>query len=154
MPLPCNRNHAGRPDRGFTLLELLVVLTILGLVYALALPSFSGVFASSRLNTATRDLLTALREARATALVSGDDVAFVVDPAARRWRAGDRTGGFDDDVTVTLMVPPVGRYGDGRQAIRFFPDGGATGGKIFLSGSAGRRRIDVHWLTGRVDEIR
>ncbi len=140
-----------RRPNGFTLLELLVVLAVLGLIYALALPALSGVVAGPRLDGEARHLVAALREARSTAIVGGRAVAFRVDAGAGTWRAGDRRGRIDRRLTLGLETPPGGAE---PAAIRFFPDGGATGGRLTLAGAAGVRHVDVHWLTGRVTQNR
>jgi len=130
------------------LLEVLVVMTILGLVYLLALPALSGAFAGPRLEREARQLVAALREARSVAIVDGREVRFRVDRHA--WRYRDRHRAVPEGMTLALRAPPGGSGADGHSAIRFFADGGATGGRLTLSGGAGVRHIDVHWLTGRV----
>jgi general secretion pathway protein H len=35
-------------------------------------------------------------------------------------------------------------------AIRFYPDGGSTGGRVTLSAGERKFDVDVDWLTGRV----
>jgi general secretion pathway protein H len=40
--------------------------------------------------------------------------------------------------------------GDKIGAIRFFPDGGSTGGRITLAAGERKYDVDVDWLTGRV----
>ncbi len=137
---------------GFTLLEVLVVMTILGLVYLLALPALSGAFAGPRLEREARQLVAALRQARATAILRGREVRFRVDRGG--WRYHDRHRAVPEGLTLVLQAPPGGSGEDGRPAIRFFADGGATGGRLTLSGGAGVRHIDVHWLTGHVTQSR
>ncbi|MFQ5955240.1 MAG: GspH/FimT family protein [Kiloniellales bacterium] len=149
-----HRYDPSRRLNGFTLLELLVVLAVLGLVYALALPSLSGVLAGPRLDREARQLVSALREARSNAIVGGREVAFTVDAAAGAWRYGDRRGLVNRRLSLSLQTPPGGVGGAERPAIRFFSDGGSTGGHLTLKGEAGVRRIHVHWLTGRVTQIR
>ncbi len=137
---------------GFTLLEILVVMSILGLVYLLALPALSSAFAGPRLERQARQLVATLREARSVAILRGREVRFRVDRGG--WRYHDRHRAVPEGLRVALQAPPGGSGEDGRPAIRFFPDGGATGGRLTLSGAAGVRYINVHWLTGRVTQSR
>jgi prepilin-type N-terminal cleavage/methylation domain-containing protein len=63
------RNSPGRcpKDGGFTLIELMVVLVVVGLVLMATMPSFSRYIASSRLAGAASTLVTDLHYARALA---------------------------------------------------------------------------------------
>ena len=45
-----------RSSKGFTLLELMLVIVVMGIMAAASLPAFSGVFAETRLRTATSGL--------------------------------------------------------------------------------------------------
>ena len=54
----------GTRRRGFTLLELLVVLLIVSLLVALVPPLFSGAVPGAKLKAAVRDLAVTLRLAR------------------------------------------------------------------------------------------
>ena len=146
----CCRRPAG--PAGFTLFEILVVMSILGLVYLLALPALSGAFAGPRLDRQARQLVATLRGARSVAILQGREVRFRVDRGA--WRYRDRHGAVRQGMTLALQAPPGGSGEDGRPAIRFFPDGSATGGRLTLSGATGVRHINVHWLTGRVTQSR
>jgi general secretion pathway protein H len=38
----------------------------------------------------------------------------------------------------------------GKGAVRFFPDGAATGGRVRLAANGGGWDVDVAWLTGEV----
>ncbi len=60
--MPC------RPQRGFTLIELMVAMAILVIVLSVGLPSFEGVTNGSRLSSATSELNGAVQLARAEAL--------------------------------------------------------------------------------------
>ena len=55
-------------QRAFSLVELLVTLSVLTLVLALALPSFQGLAEGNRRATATQQLLGLLNQARALAI--------------------------------------------------------------------------------------
>ena len=57
----------GRKD-GFTLLELVVVLVLLGAAAAVVVPSFTGGMMGLQLETESRDLVTRMRQARVNAV--------------------------------------------------------------------------------------
>ena len=59
---------------GLNLLELLTAITILGIVTALAVPSFQSVSINSNLSTETNDLVSSLRLARSEAAKQGLNV--------------------------------------------------------------------------------
>jgi len=60
-----------RHSRGFTLIELMVTLSILASLLAIAAPSFQGTIQSNRTQTITTDLTTALQLARSEAVKRG-----------------------------------------------------------------------------------
>ena len=137
---------------GFTLIEVTVVLIILVLAYALVAPAVPSFFAAARLDGAARSMVTALREARSTAIVTGQELRFTLDPTARSWRFGARRGALDKKVRLELETPPGARSSDGGAWIGFFPDGHSTGGRIVLESGGRTRFVDVYWLTGRVSQ--
>lgn len=55
-------------NRGFTIIELLVTISILGILVAMAVPSYRTVIASNRLSVASYDYVLAVNEARVEAV--------------------------------------------------------------------------------------
>lgn len=63
--------HGGRCSRGFTFAELIIVIVILGIIFAFAAPKLDGLTPRYRLRTAARRLATQLESHRVTAISRG-----------------------------------------------------------------------------------
>ena len=66
--------RASSDIKGFTLVELMVTLTIAAILLTMAVPSFSEFVKNNRLVTQTNDLVTTLNLARSEAIKRGDRV--------------------------------------------------------------------------------
>jgi len=76
---------SGRFDqqRGFNLFELLTTLAILGVITAIAVPSFQSISINSNLSTQTNDLVSSLRQARSEAAKRGQNVTLCASNAGQ-----------------------------------------------------------------------
>jgi general secretion pathway protein H len=138
--------------KGFTLIEMLVVLAILAVIMALVPAYLAGGRDRVELKGAARAVAAALRETREEALAHNASQAFVIDLDRRRFR---RAGQRQDEpvapgIGITLVTTSEDRRSAGRGVIRFFPDGSSSGGGVILVRDKGRYDVLVDWLTGRV----
>lgn len=137
---------------GFTLIELLVVTVIMAMTYALAAPMVSSGVSATELKAAARQLAAGLRKARSEAVARKHETVLTVDVEGRRFQlSGDaRQYRLPKDVDVDLFTAQSELVSEKTGAIRFYPDGGSTGGRITVSARDRRYAVDVNWLTGQV----
>lgn len=76
------------PNRGFTLIEMLVVVLIAAVLATIALPSFSELMATQRLKTASYDLQSSLWLARGEAVKSKSSVEVKKTLSSGTWSEG------------------------------------------------------------------
>ena len=139
------------PQRGMSLLEILLVMALIGATGLLAAGVLTGGFDRMELRSTARELAAQLRFARTRAIATGSPQRFTIDPAARAWQGAEGHGGtiarsLDVQFTGAREVQP----GEGVGAIVFFPDGASTGGRVQLRMRDAAWNIDVAWLTGEV----
>jgi len=139
---------------GFTLVELMVVLGLLSLAYVLVAPSLNKAMGIGENRVASRELLAALREARATAIAESREVRFIVDGVSASYGAGQVRAPIPRGFDIASDVPASRRLTQRIAAIDFFPDGSSTGGAVVLAQRGGARTtIAIDWLTGHVGMV-
>jgi type II secretion system protein H len=136
-----------RREQGFTLVELVVVLAIIGMALGIAIPLLTRHISGSALHAASGEIRAVLRQARSTAIAEDRTVVFRGDPGGGYWLDRRHVAASLISDTQPLKIATVG----GAQ-ISFFPSGGSSGGRILLTSDSGQRQIAVDALTGRADE--
>ena len=147
------QQKVNRPcQAGFTLIELLVVIVIMAMAYALASPMISSGVSGTELRASARQLAAGLRKARSDAVARRHETGLTVDVAEHQFRvSGDqRVYRLPKGVAVTLFTAQSELVGGAQGSIRFFPDGGSTGGRITVSSHERKYEVDINWLTGQV----
>jgi general secretion pathway protein H len=139
-------------EAGFTLIELLVVVVIMGLAYSLAAPLVGSGVGAAELKASARQLAAGLRKARSDAIARRQETVLTLDLEAKTFQLSNdqRVFRLPREVDVGLFTAQSERMGDNRASIRFFPDGGSTGGRVTVTGKQRTYEVDVNWLTGQV----
>lgn len=151
MPKPLALPREWRAARGFTLIEMLVVVALIALAATVVSVSVGSGLSGARVKAASRDLVAALRYTRGQAIVKHEQKTLSVDVEQRRYRApGKSWVELPKDMTMKLFTARSELEEEGVGRIRFFPDGSSTGGHIDLLKDEATWRIEIMWLTGDV----
>ena len=144
--------RAGRRVRGVTLLELLIVLSIMAILAAIVVPIFGGGVSAGELKGATREIAAGLRLARSEALATRKETRVMLDLEGRTFQVerDARTHTLPRQIELKLFTAQSDLVNEKIGAIRFFPDGGSNGGRVTLTAGERKFNVDVDWLTGRV----
>ncbi len=165
----------GRPG-GFTLLDTLIVIAILGIIGMIVVPQFQGLVQETRLNEATAELVSGLQYAGNLAVRYQRPFGFQADASGHWFKiydnryAADSTAHAADDPPVTaygVVLNPLKknwyqqRFDDMENyravtftdaQIVFYPDGHSADSDATITVSLGvsQRTITVQGATGRI----
>ncbi len=153
--IPARSYRCANP-RGFTLLELAVVLGLVGLLFTFLLPR-AGLLGSAALDSSARRLATRVQFLREEAALRNQWIRLAVDPLRGTYRAerlepaagGARFAPVDRPLYRETTVPPPLRLTiegtgittslDGYETTLFSPDGYADPALLRLDDGAGRQ---------------
>ena len=148
-------------EKGFSLIELVIVLVIVGLSISLVTPSLSRFSKTIELKAAAKKISGILRYYRSEAIQQGKVHQVLFDSNLREVRI-QSLGPSEEKILKNKYPLPVGvqikevnipapQYPDDFPVIEFYPSGGSNGGSILLDSQERKGfRISVHFLTGMV----
>jgi general secretion pathway protein H len=139
-------------SRGYTLMEVLVTLAIIGLVLA-AIPLMAGDRRpGAEARAAAIEVASALRQTRSTAIAKFRSEVFVLDTEGHSYQVGvaGPKKALPEELSLSLYTARSELQDESAGRIRFFPDGSATGGRVTLASDDRGYVIAVDWLTGSV----
>jgi general secretion pathway protein H len=136
---------------GFSLLELMVVMVLVGLLFAVVGVSVTRSVAAAELRNAAREITAGLRHTRGQAIIQRQQQVFTVDADRRTWQAaGGAPVQLPEGLGITLETARSELTGERAGGIRFYPDGASTGGSVMLTADGREWHITVGWLTGEI----
>jgi general secretion pathway protein H len=137
---------------GFTILELLVAISIVGLVLAVSVPASGRLYKTMQYREAVRDVITLFASARYKAVSTGRAQDVRVNPRTRELSLNDNVKVLPS--AINIVVHSARELNDSNVGvIRFYPEGGSSGGGVDLEiPERWGVRINVDWLVGRVSQ--
>jgi prepilin-type N-terminal cleavage/methylation domain-containing protein len=173
----CSRRSTfdARPQKAFTLLEIMMVVAIIGLMMTMSVPAILRTMHQEPLRQAVNDVLNICSHARAQAILHGVTTTVVFHP-----RSGDmmlagiattnstdgfaptgettttaanasalNSAHFDDSVAIDMLDVNLSEYKDANQAlVRFFPDGTSDEMTLIIHCGGQYRKITLEVTTG------
>lgn len=133
--------------RGFTQIEVLVVVAVVATIAATSLPAMTSLAAALRLAASVRTLTETLRETRARAIAEGEPLDALFDATTGSWAVWTASG----TLRRLGVLPAPLRFTalPASARIRFGATGTAENGTIAIDDGSIARRIIVN-QRGRV----
>ncbi len=149
-------NSDKRPKHAFTLLEIMIVVLLIGIIMAMAAPSFVGPRSGNGMNRGLSDFFEACRLARANAIISGQPSELVIHPKTKRFEVtgpNPFAAEFPPNVWIELMGVNFIEMQNAEEArVKFQPN--ATCDEftmVLMSDDHHGRKISLEVVTGLVD---
>lgn len=139
--------------RGFTLLEVLVVLALLAMIYALVPPMINIGGSTAELKAGARQVAAGLRKVRSEAITQRDEATLTLNVEARNFvLSGEvKPRSLPQQAEISVFTSQGEVVDASTAAIRFYPDGSSTGGRVTLAMGERKFYVDIDWLTGQVE---
>lgn len=143
----------GRDNVGFTFIEILMVIVILGVFVAMATPHFRNTYFELELASQARSLAKFLTYAEERAVVEGKAYQFEIDPVERRYWLTAEVEKEQEGEEGTHFARIEGRYGrtvtlpnsitvaSDKGRILFYPDGSSDPFSLSLKDQEGRELV-------------
>ncbi len=132
-----------RRSRGFTLIETILVISLMALMLAISAVYLAGTLPSARLNATAREMTALIRFASSTAAAKGEAQSVVIDLDSGRYgMVGRGLKAVNPGILIRIADPFYGVVTRGRYTIQLQSTGGAEGGTILLQG--GRRTVSLY----------
>lgn len=135
------RRHAAR---GFTFIEMMVVLAIIGLAAAVVVPAIDAGMDSREVRRATRQIAATMHHLRTEALATGRTRRMRIDPAENAIETDDRKrwAVLTDRATIE-RVDGGFMAADGTVEILFYANGATSGAHIVVASRRDRAGLRI-----------
>jgi general secretion pathway protein H len=143
-------------NRGFTLLEIILVLLLVALIMTMVPRMLGSGVSGAELKSNVRAIAAAMKVARDAAINTRRESFVTVNAASREFTstADTKVTKLNAQLMLTLFTSQADVLNAESASFRFYPDGSSNGGRVTVASGEGANKrefaIDVDWLTGRV----
>ena len=147
---------AGKDSRGFSLLELVLVLAVMGMSMAIVVPNLGRRLQEREVRSSALSLAALARDLRSRALLDGVAQQLIVSMAHNTYRVPKQSEiHLPQDVRIAAIEGGEAVERDTKR-FYFFPNGSTLGGEIVVADSASSIAYSIRMeaLTGKIEVAR
>jgi prepilin-type N-terminal cleavage/methylation domain-containing protein len=134
--------------KGFTLLELIIVLFLISLILGLSVIYFANFLPSNRFKATVRDISTTIRQARALAQIHGERQIITIDLDSKNYGIEGRvTKNVPSGIQIKVLDPISGDIYEGKYQL-IVHSIGIEGGTIILWDDKRKASIAIDPVVG------
>ncbi len=139
-------------NKGFTLLEMILVIFLITLIVGISAVVFSRSLPSQKVDATAREIMAAFRQARSNAITSGKWQVLTVEIEGKTFgiEEGGVTRTIPDTVSIRVIDPLYGEVAVGGYRFVFAPSGVTEGGTIVLSSGKKVVTLEIDPVVGVV----
>lgn len=138
---------------GFTLIEVLIVLAIIGLSSAIIFPAMGKGKPQIEIDSAVRKMTSVLKLCRSEAIAKSKEAVFTLEIDKNRYSCDHSKAQYYyfSDIRTKFTTTSKGVMADKLAGkLFFYPDGSSSGGEISLQIGKLNRHLIIDWLIGSV----
>jgi prepilin-type N-terminal cleavage/methylation domain-containing protein len=138
-------------ERGFTLLELIIVVVIIVLILGMSTLFFASTLPSAKLNGISREMSTMIKQARLLAQSKGETQALIIDLDSKTFGIeGKETKAIPPEISARVIDPLSGEVYRGKYTLIFHDTGAIEGATILLTYSKKTVSIETDPVVGSI----
>ena len=149
-------------SRGFTLIEVMLVVVIILIAAGITVPKFKGTFKSTQMTDATRSTVRIARYARSLSILKQEPCTLRFETNRLMLVCGTNSATpeasrkLPEDIRISAFenLAEEGGASDGSRAVQFYPGGMNDGFKVTLSADETRRATIVcNPISGKITVV-
>lgn len=138
-------------NKGFTLLEMIIVLFLISLILGIATIFFANALPSNQFNATVRNISATIRQARSLAQIHNKNQTVTIDLDSRIYDLSGRPPReIPSGVSVKVIDPMLGEILEGKYRFTLYPSGVMEGGTVVLWSSKKKASIAMDPVVGTI----